>query len=175
MSVFRIGTGYDVHRFGEEQVETIRLGGVDVPYEKEILAHSDGDVILHALCDALLGALALGDIGHHFPDNDESFKGADSRHLLRAVYKMVTDLNYKLVNLDLTLIAEKPRVANYIEPMRQAIAEDLSAEMNQVSVKATTTEKLGFTGREEGIAAQASVLLESTSESSSESSSESNA
>ncbi|MBL4682572.1 MAG: 2-C-methyl-D-erythritol 2,4-cyclodiphosphate synthase [Pseudomonadales bacterium] len=160
MSKLRIGSGFDAHRFGSKEVLTIRLGGVDVPYHKEILAHSDGDVLLHALCDALFGALALGDIGRHFPDTNPIFKDSDSRSLLRATMDKIAQLDYSVVNVDLTLIAEKPRVANYIDNMRGCIAEDLKIDLSLVSVKATTTEGLGFVGREEGIAAEATVLLE---------------
>jgi len=160
MSKLRIGSGFDAHRFGSKEVKTIRLGGVDVPYHKEILAHSDGDVLLHALCDALFGALALGDIGRHFPDTNPAFKDSDSRSLLRATMDKIAQLDYSVVNVDLTLIAEKPRVANYIDNMREYIAEDLKIDLSLVSVKATTTEGLGFVGREEGIAAEATVLLE---------------
>jgi len=163
MSNMRIGTGFDAHRFGSAEVEEIRIGGVNVPYHKEVLAHSDGDVLLHALCDAMLGALALGDIGHHFPDTDLAFKGADSRGLLRATSKKIEAQGYKLANADMTLIAQTPRVANYIEEMRMVISEDLGVNIDQISVKATTTERMGYVGREEGIAAQASVLLESNS------------
>jgi 2-C-methyl-D-erythritol 2,4-cyclodiphosphate synthase len=162
MSRMRIGTGFDAHRFGPRDVSTIKIGGVSVPYHKEVLAHSDGDVLLHALCDALLGALALGDIGHHFPDTDVRFKGLDSRQLLRATADKLATQDYKIANIDLTLIAQAPRVANYIEEMRRVMAEVLDVKLAQVSVKATTTEKMGFVGREEGIAAQASVLLESS-------------
>jgi len=160
MSSLRIGSGFDAHRFGTKEVQTIKLGGVDIPHNKEILAHSDGDVLLHALCDALFGALALGDIGHHFPDTHLEFKNVDSRDLLRKTMDKIAGLNYGVVNVDLTLIAEKPRVSKYINPMRECIAKDLNLDLSLVSVKATTTEGLGFVGREEGIAAQATVLLE---------------
>lgn len=160
----RIGTGFDVHKFGDADsngaVQNIRLGGVDVPYHREILAHSDGDVILHALCDAMLGALALGDIGHHFPDTDASFANVDSRHLVRHVSQLLATQGYRIGNADITLIAQAPRVADYILPMREIIAADTNTSMQQISVKATTTEKLGFIGRAEGIAAEAVVLLE---------------
>lgn len=156
----RIGTGFDVHKFGDAAVTSIRLGGVDVPYQREILAHSDGDVVLHAVCDAMLGALALGDIGHHFPDTDAAFANVDSRHLLRHVAQLVADQGYKIGNADITLIAQAPRVAAYILPMRESIAADTGISIQQISVKATTTEKLGFIGRAEGIAAEAVVLLE---------------
>lgn len=156
----RIGTGYDVHKFGTSPASHIRIGGIDVPFDREVLAHSDGDVVLHALCDALLGALALGDIGHIFPDTDSAFENADSRGLLRHVASLIRAEGYSLGNADITLIAQAPRVAEYIVEMRGAIAEDLEVDISQVSVKATTTEKLGFIGRKEGLAAEAVVLLE---------------
>jgi len=156
----RIGTGFDVHKFGDGTVQSIRLGGVDVPYHREILAHSDGDVILHALCDAMLGALALGDIGHHFPDTDASFANVDSRDLMRHVSQLVADRGYRIGNADITVIAQAPRVADDILQMRETIAADTNSSIQQISVKATTTEKLGFIGRAEGIAAEAVVLLE---------------
>lgn len=155
----RIGTGFDVHKFGVNEVAHIRIGGVDVPYHREVLAHSDGDVALHALCDALLGALALGDIGHIFPDTDAAFENADSRELLKHVVGLIRERGYRLANADITLIAQAPKVARFVEAMRENIAQDMNTELNQVSVKATTTEKLGFVGREEGIAAEAVVLL----------------
>jgi 2-C-methyl-D-erythritol 2,4-cyclodiphosphate synthase len=155
----RIGTGFDAHKFGEAEVTSITVGGVRVPYHREVLAHSDGDVVLHALCDAMLGALALGDIGVHFPDTDQKYLDADSRELLRATNQLVLGKRHKVINVDITLIAEAPRVARYIDAMRGNIAEDLVIDVGQVSVKATTTEKMGFVGREEGFAAQAVVLL----------------
>lgn len=153
----RIGQGFDVHAFmpGNQVI----LGGVAIPHSQGIKAHSDGDVLLHAICDALLGALALGDIGKHFPDTDEAWKGADSRALLRAVMALVTEKGYRLINLDSTIIAQRPKMAPHIDAMRVRIAEDLNVSADVVSVKATTTEKLGFTGREEGIACQAVCLL----------------
>ena len=154
----RIGQGYDVHRFGEG--DHIVLGGVTIPYEKGLEAHSDGDVALHALADALLGAAALGDIGRHFPDTDPAFKGADSRGLLRHVYKIVREKGYSLVNADITIIAQAPKMAPFIGAMCRNIAEDLDAEIDCINVKATTTENLGFEGRKEGIAVQAVVLVE---------------
>ncbi len=157
----RIGTGFDVHKFGDAAVSHIRIGGVDVPYDREVLAHSDGDVVLHALCDAMLGALALGDIGHIFPATDPEFENADSRQLLKHVAGLITAEGYQLGNADITLIAQAPRVASYVAQMRQNIAEDLGVEVARISVKATTTEKLGFVGRKEGLAAEAVVLLES--------------
>jgi 2-C-methyl-D-erythritol 2,4-cyclodiphosphate synthase len=155
--MLRIGQGYDVHRF-QDQGEVI-LGGVKIDYEKGLLAHSDGDVVLHALCDALLGAAALGDIGKHFPDTDPEFKGADSRVLLRHVYNIVQQKGYKLVNTDITIIAQAPKMAPHIEAMCSNIADDLNVDVDCVNVKATTTEKLGFEGRSEGIAVQAIVLI----------------
>ncbi|AWL11028.1 2-C-methyl-D-erythritol 2,4-cyclodiphosphate synthase [Saliniradius amylolyticus] len=153
----RIGHGYDVHRFGGPGPVTI--GGVKIEHEHGLLAHSDGDVALHALCDAILGALALGDIGRHFPDTDAQFEGADSRGLLRHVYALAKEKGYGLNNLDLTIIAQTPKMAPHIETMIHAIAEDLDATPEQINIKATTTEKLGFTGRKEGIACHAVVLL----------------
>ena len=154
----RIGQGFDVHAFGRG--DHVTIGGVRIAHSRGLKAHSDGDVLLHATCDALLGALALGDIGRHFPDSDPQWKGADSRALLRAVYRLVTDLGWQLGNLDCTLIAQAPRFAPHIISMRENLAADLQVALEQVSVKATTTEKLGFTGRGEGIAAQAALVLE---------------
>ncbi|WP_417707081.1 2-C-methyl-D-erythritol 2,4-cyclodiphosphate synthase [Pseudomonas sp.] len=153
----RIGHGYDVHRFGEG--DFITLGGVRIPHQFGLVAHSDGDVLLHALSDALLGAVALGDIGKHFPDTDPTFKGADSRALLRHVMGLVRAKGYAVGNVDATIIAQAPKMAPHIHGMRERIAEDLGIELDQVNVKATTTEKLGFTGREEGIAVHAVSLL----------------
>lgn len=153
----RIGHGYDVHRFGEG--DFITLGGVRIPHKFGLVAHSDGDVLLHALSDALLGAVALGDIGKHFPDTDPTFKGADSRMLLRHVMGQVRAKGYAVGNVDATIIAQAPKMAPHIQNMRERIAEDLGIELDQVNVKATTTEKLGFTGREEGIAVHAVALL----------------
>ncbi|MCD2452952.1 2-C-methyl-D-erythritol 2,4-cyclodiphosphate synthase [Methylicorpusculum oleiharenae] len=156
--MIRIGQGYDVHRFKDDG--DVILGGVTIPYEKGLEAHSDGDVVLHALCDALLGAAALGDIGKHFPDTDPEFKGADSRVLLRHVHRIVREKGYKLVNADITIIAQAPKMAPYIPEMCFNIAEDLDVTVDDINVKATTTEKLGFEGRKEGIAVQAVVLIE---------------
>lgn len=153
----RIGHGYDVHRFTDG--EFITLGGVRIPHKFGLLAHSDGDVVLHALSDALLGAAALGDIGKHFPDTDPQFKGADSRVLLRHVVGIVRAKGWKVGNVDATIVAQAPKMAPHIDTMRQFIAEDLQVELDQVNVKATTTEKLGFTGREEGISVHAVALL----------------
>ena len=156
--MIRVGQGYDVHRFNEGRF--IILGGVKIDYEQGLEAHSDGDVVLHALCDALLGAAALGDIGKHFPDTDPEFKGADSRVLLRHVYRIVQDLGYRLVNADITIIAQAPKMAPHIAAMCRNIADDLVVNVDCINVKATTTEKLGFEGRKEGIAVQAIVLIE---------------
>jgi len=156
--MIRVGQGYDVHRFKDGS--DVILGGVKIPYEQGLEAHSDGDVVLHALCDALLGAAALGDIGKHFPDTDPEFKGADSRVLLRHVYGIVQEKGYRLVNADITIIAQAPKMAPYITAMCSNIADDLKVEVDCINVKATTTEKLGFEGRKEGIAVQAIVLIE---------------
>ena len=157
MMPFRIGHGFDVHAFGGEGPVT--LGGVKIPYEQGLLAHSDGDVVLHAVSDALLGAMALGDIGHHFPDTDAAFKGIDSRILLRKVFADVKALGYQVGNLDVTIMAQAPKMAPHIDAMRACLADDLVCGVSQVNVKATTTEKLGFVGRKEGIAVEAVVLL----------------
>lgn len=156
--MMRIGHGYDVHAFCDG--EKIVIGGVVIPHHHGLMAHSDGDVLLHALCDALLGAAALGDIGHHFPDSDMQYRNADSRSLLRMVYAKINAKGWRLVNADMTIVAQAPRMANYIPHMVQAIAADLQVDVSQINVKATTTERLGFTGREEGIAAYAVVLLQ---------------
>ena len=157
--MIRIGQGYDVHRFTDG--DSIILGGVTIPYEQALEAHSDGDVVLHALADALLGAAALGDIGKHFPDTDPAFKGADSRVLLRHVYHIVQEKGYDLINADITIIAQAPKMSPHTAQMCRNIAEDLDVEFDCINVKATTTEKLGFEGRKEGIAVQAIVLIES--------------
>ncbi len=154
----RIGHGYDVHRFGLG--DHVVLGGVRIPHSAGVIAHSDGDVLLHALCDALLGACALGDIGLHFPDSDPRYKGIDSRQLLRHTYSLVLQRGFRLGNADLTLVAQAPRVAKHTKAMCALIASDLNCAPDCINVKATTTEQLGFTGREEGIAAYAVVLLE---------------
>jgi len=156
--MIRIGNGYDVHAFTEG--DYITLGGVEIEHSKAFLAHSDGDVLVHALVDALVGALALGDIGQFFPDNDPKYENIDSRILLRHVYSLITDKQYRLVNCDCTIVAQSPKMAIHIEAMRKNLAADLRSKDNQISVKATTTEKLGFTGKEEGIAVYAVVLLE---------------
>lgn len=153
----RIGHGYDVHAFTEGNY--IILGGVRIAHTHAFAAHSDGDVLIHALCDALLGALALGDIGRHFPDTSDEFENIDSRVLLRHVMGLVREQGYRLGNADMTIIAQAPKLAPHIEAMRANLAEDLQADCAQVNVKATTTEKLGFAGRKEGVAAHAVVLL----------------
>lgn len=154
----RIGHGYDVHAFTEG--DFVILGGIKIPHSKAFLAHSDGDVLIHAVCDALLGSLALGDIGKHFPDTDATFKGADSRLLLQQVVKQMQEHGYQLGNLDATIIAQAPKMAPHIEAMRENLAADLQTNINNINVKATTTEKLGFCGRKEGIAAHAVCLLQ---------------
>ena len=153
----RIGHGYDVHAFGDG--DHIMLCGVRIAHQNGLMAHSDGDVALHALTDALLGAVALGDIGHHFPDDDPAFEGADSRQLLRQVIALVKARGFVLGNADLTIIAQAPKLASHIAAMRQNLSEDLGCDIDLINVKATTTEKLGFVGREEGIAVHAVVLL----------------
>ena len=154
----RIGHGYDVHQFAENR--KLILGGVEIPYEKGLLGHSDADVLLHAISDALLGAAALGDIGQHFPDTDDRFKGADSLVLLKEVCNILKKNNYIIVNIDATVIAQKPKLMNHIVKMRENIADACSVDVSCVSVKATTEEKLGFTGRLEGISAHAVCLIE---------------
>lgn len=156
--MMRIGQGFDVHAFGPG--DHVMLGGVKIAHSQALIAHSDGDVALHALADALLGAAALGDIGHHFPPSDPSFRGADSRGLLRAVGAQLAANGWVIGNLDLTVIAQAPRVAPHVALMRERIAADLGCALDAVSVKATTTEGLGFTGRGEGIAAIAVALIE---------------
>ena len=158
--MFRIGHGYDVHRFGEGNY--VVLGGVKINHDKGLVAHSDGDVLLHALTDALLGAAALGDIGKHFPDTDPTFKDADSRALLRHAMSVIKKQGYQVGNVDVTLIAQAPRVSNYTRQMCENIAQDLDVNLDQVNVKATTTEKLGFIGEKKGIACEAVALLLAT-------------
>ena len=153
----RIGQGYDVHAFADNR--KLILGGVEIPHDKGLAGHSDADVLIHACCDAILGAAGLGDIGQHFPDSSTDFKDIDSRILLRHVVKLITEKGLALGNLDATLIVQRPKLAPYIAEMQKNIAVDLQADISQVNIKATTTEKLGFEGREEGIAAQAIVLL----------------
>lgn len=156
--MFRIGQGFDVHQLAEGR--RLIIGGIEIPYEKGLLGHSDADVLLHTVADACLGAIGAGDIGKHFPDTDMEFKDADSAVLLQRVWEFVKKEGYELGNLDCTIIAQKPKMAPHIEAMRTRIAELLEAAPEQINVKATTTEKLGFTGRGEGIASQAVVLLQ---------------
>lgn len=153
----RIGYGYDVHKLVQDR--KLILGGVEIPHSRGLQGHSDADVLLHAISDALLGSLALGDIGTHFPDTDASYKDADSRALLRRVYELINEQGFRLVNLDATVVAQKPKLAPHINSMRDNIARDLEIPTGRVSIKATTSEELGFEGREEGISAKAVVLL----------------
>lgn len=155
--MYRIGNGYDVHRLVEGR--RLIVCGVDIPHSRGLEGHSDADVAIHALCDALLGAMALGDIGHLFPDNDDRYKGIDSRVLLREVVRVIGDKGWHPVNVDVTIIAQSPKMAPYITAMRENLSADLGISVEWVSVKATTTEHLGFTGRGEGIAAQATALV----------------
>lgn len=156
--MMRIGNGFDVHAFGEG--DHVILGGVRVPHSHGVIAHSDGDVVIHALCDAIFGALALGDIGVHFPPSDERWRNADSRQFLRHAAMLMAQHGYALGNADVTVIGERPKISPHAQAMREYLAADLDSSVSRISVKATTTEKLGFTGRGEGIAAQATVLLE---------------
>ena len=158
MTQLRIGQGFDVHAFTDGDFVT--LGGVKIAYTRGIRAHSDGDVLLHAVCDALLGAAALGDIGTHFPDSDERWRGADSRSFVRHVRALLREHRYTVVNVDATVIAEAPRLGKHREAMRSNLASDLEVELERVNIKATTTEKLGFIGRSEGIACEAIALIE---------------
>jgi 2-C-methyl-D-erythritol 2,4-cyclodiphosphate synthase len=153
----RIGHGYDVHAFG--QGDALILGGIEIPFNRALIAHSDGDVLIHALIDAVLGALALGDIGQHFPDTDGAYKDISSRHLLTMVVTLMREEGYQLGNADITIAAERPKMVPYIEAMRLNLSVDLGCLVGQINIKATTTEKLGFVGREEGIACHAVVLL----------------
>lgn len=157
MPDIRIGQGFDVHAFAEGR--KLIICGVDIPYELGLLGHSDADVAIHALCDALLGAAALGDIGKHFPDTDPRYKGIDSRRLLRHVVELISSEGYSISNADITVIAQAPKMAPHITSMRQNLADDLGIDLGRVNVKATTTEHLGFTGRREGIASLASIIL----------------
>lgn len=155
--MFRIGHGYDVHKFGG--TGPLKLAGADVPYEFGFIAHSDGDVAYHAVCDALLGALAKGDIGHHFPDNDPKYNGIDSRKLLDEVINLMKEEGYSLGNLDVTIVAQAPKLAPHIQSMRHNLADAFGTQLSQINVKATTTEKLGFEGRKEGVGVHAVLLL----------------
>jgi 2-C-methyl-D-erythritol 2,4-cyclodiphosphate synthase len=155
---YRIGLGYDVHQLAEG--ETLWLGGIQIPHDKGLVAHSDGDVLLHAICDALLGAAKLRDIGYHFPDTSTEFKNIDSKILLAETYRLVTEKGFHLVNLDATISAQRPKLKDFIPAMEATIAHVLKVETDLINIKATTTEKLGFEGREEGISVQAVVLIE---------------
>lgn len=154
---FRIGHGYDVHRFGEG--DFIILGGVKIPYHHGFIAHSDGDVLIHSLCDALLGSIAAGDIGQHFPDTDAQFKDIDSKVLLERCDQILKHEQFAIVNVDISIVAQTPKMSPYIKAMRQQLADVLALSISQINVKATTTEKLGFTGREEGIAVHTVVMV----------------
>ncbi len=156
-AAFRIGQGFDVHAFGNG--DHIKLGGIRIPHDRGIVAHSDGDVVIHALCDALLGALALGDIGKHFPPSDPRWKDADSRDFLRHCNALIGELGWRLGNADITAVCEFPRIGPHADAMRALLAADLAVGIDDISIKATTSERLGFTGRGEGIAAQAICLL----------------
>jgi 2-C-methyl-D-erythritol 2,4-cyclodiphosphate synthase len=155
--MIRIGQGFDVHKFEEDR--PLILGGVTIPYERGLAGHSDADVLLHTITDAALGAIGEGDIGRHFPDTDAAFKDADSAVLLEKIWALVNERGYKLGNIDCTIIAERPKMAPHIETIQKRVAQLLDADVSQVNIKATTTEKLGFTGREEGIASMATILL----------------
>lgn len=159
---YRIGHGYDVHRFGEG--DFIVLGGVKIPHHSGFIAHSDGDVLIHALCDALLGAIAAGDIGQHFPDTDDEYKNIDSTVLLKKTNQLLLNATYAIANIDLTIIAQTPKMSPHIQAMLQKLADVLSIEKTQINIKATTTESLGFAGREEGIAVHAVAMLYRNSE-----------
>ncbi len=154
---YRIGHGYDVHRFGEG--DFIVLGGVKIPHNHGFIAHSDGDVLIHSLCDALLGSIAAGDIGQHFPDTDEQYKNIDSSFLLEQTYQLLKQDQFSIVNIDISIIAQTPKMSPHIQTMRQHLAEVLDVSVSQINIKATTTEKLGFTGREEGIAVHTVVMV----------------
>jgi 2-C-methyl-D-erythritol 2,4-cyclodiphosphate synthase len=155
---FRVGNGFDVHALTTG--ETLWLGGIQIEHEKGTVAHSDGDVLIHALCDALLGALALGDIGTHFPDTESKFRNIDSKILLKSCLEVITGLGYNIVNIDSTICAQRPKLKDYIGTMQKCLAGVLEIDSERVSIKATTTEKLGYVGREEGISAYATVLLQ---------------
>ena len=157
MNDFRTGIGFDVHAFAEGR--KLIIGGVTIPFEKGLLGHSDADVLLHAICDAMLGALALGDIGKHFPDTDLKYKDADSMELLKNVFELIKSKNYRVGNVDAVIAMQKPKLSPYIEEMRKNISKVLESSLEQISVKATTTEKLGFVGREEGVSSMATALL----------------
>lgn len=160
--MYRIGQGFDVHRLAAG--ETLWLGGILIPHIKGTVAHSDGDVLIHAVCDALLGALNLGDIGTHFPDNSEKYKDIDSKILLAETYSMVKSMGFNIINIDSTICAQQPKLKPYIPKMKETVAEVLGISHNQISIKATTSENIGYVGREEGISASAVVLLQKVSE-----------
>jgi 2-C-methyl-D-erythritol 2,4-cyclodiphosphate synthase len=153
----RIGYGYDAHRF--QTGRRLVLGGVEIPYDRGLAAHSDGDVLIHAICDALLGAAALGDIGQHFPDTKGEFAGIDSRILLRRVVALLEGAGWRIANVDATIVAQKPKISPFVHEMRVRLAADMKIDANQINIKGTTTESMGFTGREEGVAAHAVALL----------------
>ena len=154
---YRIGIGFDVHAFADDR--KLIIGGVEIPYEKGLAGHSDADVLLHSITDALLGSLALGDLGNHFPDTDQKYKDADSKVLLRDAYNLIKEKGYKIGNVDAVISAQKPKLSPYIDEIRKVISKLLDTEIENISVKATTTERLGFVGREEGIAAFSTVLV----------------
>jgi len=156
--MFTIGYGIDVHKFAEER--KLVIGGIEIPYKKGLLGHSDADVLIHAICDALLGAAGLGDIGTHFPDTEEKFRNIDSKKILADVVSKIENLNFKIINIDSTIIAQSPKFSSHIDSMRKTLAAILKIEKQFINIKATTTEKLGFIGREEGIEARAICLLE---------------
>lgn len=162
LPAYRVGHGCDVHRFGEG--EFIILAGIKIPYHHGFIAHSDGDVLIHSVCDALLGSVAEGDIGQHFPDTDEQYKNIDSGILLKQCDDILKQKNYSIVNIDITIIAQSPKMSPYIQAMRQQLSEVLTISIAQINIKATTTEKLGFTGRQEGIAVHTVVMVYSTTE-----------
>jgi 2-C-methyl-D-erythritol 2,4-cyclodiphosphate synthase len=157
MKKFRIGTGFDVHRLSEGH--KLIIGGVEIPHTRGCVGHSDADVLIHAICDAMLGALTLGDIGQHFPDNSDEFKGIDSRILLKKVNALISEEGYQIGNIDSTVVLQKPKIKDYIPKIQEEMASVLQVDVSQISVKVTTTEKLGFEGREEGVSAQAVCLL----------------
>lgn len=155
--MFKVGIGYDVHKLVEGR--KLVIGGVEIPFEKGLLGHSDADVLIHSIMDAIIGALGLGDIGKNFPDTDDKYKNIDSRILLRCVKKMLDENNYAIVNIDSVIIAQRPKMLFHIDDMKKNIADDLKIEIEKINIKATTTESLGFEGREEGISSQAIVML----------------
>jgi 2-C-methyl-D-erythritol 2,4-cyclodiphosphate synthase len=157
MNNIRIGTGFDVHRLSEGH--KLIIGGVEIPHTRGCVGHSDADVLIHAICDAMLGALTLGDIGQHFPDNSDEFKGIDSRILLKKVNALISEEGYQIGNIDSTVVLQKPKIEDYIPKIQEEMASVLQVDVSQISVKVTTTEKLGFEGREEGVSAQAVCLL----------------